>query len=47
MIAEGNAGNRSSAEVLVLFPDFGPGFAGRAADEDVGVVVELFVMDAL
>ena len=31
----------------MLLPDFGPGFAGRAADKDPGVVVELFVVDAL
>ena len=34
------------AEGLVFSPDIGPGTAGRAADENVGVVCALFVLDA-
>ena len=37
---------RRSAEVLVSLPEFWPGKTRRAAEEDVGVVVALFVMDA-
>ena len=32
-------GDRVLAEVLVVFPELGPGLARRSADEDVGVVI--------
>ena len=36
-------GSSASAEVLMFFPELGPGLARRAADEDVGVVLAFFV----
>jgi hypothetical protein len=35
-----------SAEVLVAFPQLGPGFVGWSANEDIRMVVALFVVNA-
>ena len=37
---------RVSTEVLVVFPKLGPRQARRAADEDVGMILAFFVLDA-
>lgn len=39
-------GDRDSAEVLKILPEFRPGLAKAAADENVWVVARFFVLDA-